>query len=72
VADVTGAFESTTADARVTALESANASLRGELAQARDALVRLRARYHQMLEELDLLKRRLHVAKAERLETPHG
>jgi len=68
VADTTRAFESTNADARVTVLESENASLRGELAQARDALVRLRARYYQMLEELHLLKRRLHVAKAERLE----
>jgi transposase len=55
-------------DERVTALESENASLRGELARAHDALASLRARYHQLLEELHLIKRRLYVAKAERLD----
>src|SRR5579872_7397908 len=54
-------------DVRVTALESENASLRSELARAHDALASLRARYHQLLEELHLIKRRLYVAKAERL-----
>src|SRR5271165_6202905 len=44
------------------------ASLRDELAKAKDALANLRVRYHQLLEELHLLKRRLVVAKAERLD----
>jgi len=44
------------------------ASLRDELARANDALATLRVRYHQLLEELHLLKRRLVVAKAERLD----
>jgi len=57
-----------TTDVRVAALESENASLRGELARAHDALASLRARYHQLLEELHLIKRRLFVAKAERLD----
>ncbi len=68
VPDAMSAEVSTTSDARVAALESENASLRGELARAHDALASLRARYHQILEELHLLKRRLHVAKAERLD----
>jgi hypothetical protein len=63
-----GAEDSTISDVRVAALESENASLRGELARTRDALASLRARYHQIIEELHLLKRRLHVAKAERLD----
>lgn len=63
-----GAEDSTISDGRVAALESENASLRGELARTRDALASLRARYHQIIEELHLLKRRLHVAKAERLD----
>lgn len=61
--------------AHVVALESELASVRGDnvslraaLAQANDALAALRVRYYQMLEELHLLKRRLHVAKAERVE----
>jgi hypothetical protein len=62
------AEDSTISDVRVAALESENASLRGELARTRDALASLRARYHQIIEELHLLKRRLHVAKAERLD----
>src|SRR5208337_1217800 len=45
-----------------------NTSLRGELARAQGALANLRVRYHQLLEELHLLKRRLIVAKAERLD----
>ncbi len=44
------------------------ASLRDELAKAKDALANLRVRYHQLLEELHLLKRRLVVAKAERVD----
>jgi transposase len=49
-------------------LRGDNASLRGELEKAQDALANLRVRYHQLLEELHLLKRRLFVAKAERLD----
>jgi len=49
-------------------LREVNTSLRGELTRAQSALVNLRARYHQLVEELHLLKRRLVVAKAERLE----
>jgi transposase len=52
----------------VALLRDDNASLRDELARANDALANLRARYHQLLEELHLLKRRLVVAKAERLD----
>jgi transposase len=62
------AEDATLSDSRVAALESENASLRDELARAQGALASLRARYHQILEELHLLKRRLHVAKAERLD----
>jgi hypothetical protein len=65
----------TTDAAQVVALESELASVRGDnvslraaLAKANDALAALRVRYYQMLEELHLLKRRLHVAKAERVE----
>jgi transposase len=65
----------TTDAAHVVVLESELASVRGDnvslraaLAKAHDALAALRVRYHQMLEELHLLKRRLHVAKAERVE----
>jgi transposase len=60
--------EEATPDARVAALESEVTSLRGELARAHDALASLRARYFQILEELHLIRRRLHVAKAERLD----
>ena len=52
----------------VASLRGDNASLRGELEKAQDALANLRVRYHQLLEELHLLKRRLFVAKAERLD----
>jgi hypothetical protein len=52
----------------VASLRDDNASLRGELEKAQDALANLRVRYHQLLEELHLLKRRLVVAKAERLD----
>ena len=52
----------------VASLRDDNASLRGELEKATDALANLRVRYHQLLEELHLLKRRLVVAKAERLD----
>lgn len=60
--------ENAHADARVAALAAENESLRGELARAQGALANLRVRYHQLLEELHLLKRRLVVAKAERLD----
>jgi transposase len=56
------------ADARVVALAAENSSLRVELARAQGALAQLRVRYHQLLEELHLLKRRLFIAKAERLD----
>ena len=56
-----------TAD-ELTSLRNDNATLRDELAKAKDALANLRVRYHQLLEELHLLKRRLVVAKAERLD----
>jgi predicted nuclease with TOPRIM domain len=56
-----------TAD-ELASLRNDNASLRDELAKAKDALANLRVRYHQLLEELHLLKRRLVVAKAERLD----
>ena len=52
----------------VASLRDDNASLRGEIEKAQDALANLRVRYHQLLEELHLLKRRLVVAKAERLD----
>lgn len=55
-------------DERFIAMVSEVASLRDELARANDALTNLRVRYHQLLEELHLLKRRLVVAKAERLD----
>lgn len=55
-------------DERLVAMANEVASLRDELAKANDALANLRARYHQLLEELHLLKRRLVVAKAERLD----
>jgi transposase len=55
-------------DERFVAMASEVASLRGELEKAQDALANLRVRYHQLLEELHLLKRRLVVAKAERLD----
>jgi hypothetical protein len=63
------------ADPRVTELVAENAllrddntSLRGELTRAQSALANLRARYHQLVEELHLLKRRLIIAKAERVD----
>jgi hypothetical protein len=55
-------------DASVAALSAEVASLRDELARAKAALSNLRVRYHQLLEELHLVKRRLIVAKAERLD----
>jgi hypothetical protein len=56
------------ASTRVAALVAENASLRDELTKAQSALTNLRVRYHQLLEELHLLKRRLVIAKAERLD----
>lgn len=67
VVDATSA-QSSDADARVVVLAAEVSSLRDELARARGALANLRVRYHQLLEELHLLKRRLVVAKAERLD----
>jgi transposase len=67
VVDMTGA-QISEADPRIAGLIAENASLRGELTKAQSALANLRARYHQLLEELHLLKRRLIVAKAERLD----
>ena len=52
----------------LTSLRNDNVSLRDELSKAKDALAHLRVRYHRLLEELHLLKRRLVVAKAERLD----
>ena len=52
----------------VASLREDNTSLRSELSRAQNALANLRVRYHQLLEELHLLKRRLIVAKAERLD----
>jgi transposase len=60
--------QTTQDDERLVAMANEVASLRDELARANDALANLRARYHQLLEELHLLKRRLVVAKAERLD----
>jgi len=54
--------------AEVASLRDDNTSLRGELSRTRDVLTNLRVRYHQLLEELHLLKRRLVIAKAERLD----
>jgi len=56
------------ADPRVAELVAENVSLRGELTKAQSVLANLRVRYHQLLEELHLLKRRLVVAKAERID----
>jgi transposase len=57
---------------RVAELLAENASLRSKLREAQNALAHLQARYHQMLEELHLLKHRLVVAKAERPEDVEG
>ena len=72
VQNAMSAGDSTAVEARVVVLEGEVTSLRGELARAQDALASLRARYLQLLEELHLLKRRLHVAKAERLDDVAG
>jgi transposase len=52
----------------VASLRDENACLRDELAKSKDSLAHLRVRYRQLLEELFLLKRRLFVAKAERVD----
>jgi dynactin complex subunit len=57
-------------DALVAHLLSENAALTARLANANEALERLRAAYTHALEELLLHKRRLFVAKAERFESP--
>jgi transposase len=54
--------------AEIAALRNDNTSLRDDLARTQGVLANLRVRYHQLLEELHLLKRRLIVAKAERLD----
>jgi transposase len=54
--------------AEVASLREDNTSLRDKLARAETGLANLRVRYHQLLEELHLVKRRLTVAKAERLD----
>jgi hypothetical protein len=54
--------------AEVASLRDDNTTLRDELARPQTALANLRVRYYQLLEELHLLKRRLVVAKAERLD----
>jgi transposase len=56
----------------VASLRGENASLRDELVKAKDSLANLRLRYRQLLEELYLLKRRLVVAKAERVDDVTG
>lgn len=55
--------------ARVTQLESTVANLRAELAASKAAFKRLHLWYSQTLEQLALARRRLFVAKAERLDT---
>ncbi len=67
VSETTGA-QSSESIPHVAELIAENASLRNELTKAQSALATLRVRYHQLLEELHLLKRRLVVAKAERLD----
>ena len=52
----------------IAALRNDNASLRDELESTRAILANLRMRYHQLVEELHLLKHRLTIAKAERRE----
>jgi hypothetical protein len=64
----TASAQSVDTHPRVAELVAENASLRDELTKAQSALTNLRARYHQLLEELHLLKRRLVIAKAERLD----
>jgi hypothetical protein len=64
----TASAQSFDANHRVAELVAQNALLRDELTKAQSALTNLRARYHQLLEELHLLKRRLVIAKAERLD----
>jgi hypothetical protein len=47
-------------------LHADNRALRADLAQLRATLTAVRERYHALLEEMQLLKRRLFIAKAER------
>jgi len=54
--------------AELASLRDDNASLRNELESTRAILANLRTRYHQLVEELHLLKHRLTIAKAERRE----
>jgi hypothetical protein len=50
-------------------LRCENAALSAELVDARQSLARLRTAYNKALEELQLMKHRLFVAKAERRDT---
>lgn len=68
VTDATTSAPAVDADENVAALSAEVAELRGKLARAESALANLRVRYHQLVEELHLVKRRLIVAKAERLD----
>jgi len=56
--------------AKLEAAESANARLTEELEQTRQSQERIRRAYMNALEQLQLLRRRLFVAKAERFDTP--
>lgn len=58
-----------TAEQRIAKLESELAAARDELKDARLTIDRLRERYRQVLEQLQLMQRRLFVAKAERVDT---
>ena len=59
----------TTADARVAALEVALAAAKEQLAAVTRERDQLRASHARLREELELLKRRIFVAKAERVDT---
>jgi transposase len=56
----------------VASVRADNVALRDELSKAKDALANLRVRYRQLLEELYLERRRLYVAKAERVDDVAG
>jgi transposase len=58
----------TTPDERIAALEARLAAAERELSEARGSLETLRSAYTRALEQLALLRRRLFVAKAERIE----
>ncbi len=58
-----------TPEQRIARLESELAAARSELKDARSTIDRLRDRYRQVLEQLQLMRRRLFVAQAERVDT---